>query len=218
MDQSTLFAEEPLAKASVTLDCAKAWMTLVATSCLPLVPSLQNIAPSGWFSKTSPASCRVGPDETLQAFWASSRASASSRRKTDGSQAASSPELTTPMALRGECLTLSLPEYTASLVPSPNDGTVCSLSDVLETGEVPQRYFLSAKACAGILRRAAVRGCVLPPHLLAALKAVAEADTPDADKKMTSTSLPEPSPGMAPVLAGESVPTKRRRIKSSATA
>jgi len=35
---------------------------------------------------------------------------------------------------------------------------VCSLSDILETGDLPQRFFLSAKACAGILRRAEKRG------------------------------------------------------------
>jgi hypothetical protein len=49
---------------------------------------------------------------------------------------------------------------------------VCSLSDTLETGELPQRFFLSATACQGILRRAEKRGKVLPPALETALKAV----------------------------------------------
>jgi hypothetical protein len=49
---------------------------------------------------------------------------------------------------------------------------VCSLSDTLETGELPQRFFLSATACKGILRRAEKRGKVLPPALEQALKAV----------------------------------------------
>jgi DNA (cytosine-5)-methyltransferase 1 len=48
-----------------------------------------------------------------------------------------------------------------------------SLSDVLETGEVPQRYFLSAKACQGILRRAEKRGKALPEALRDALLATA---------------------------------------------
>jgi hypothetical protein len=48
---------------------------------------------------------------------------------------------------------------------------VCSLSDILETGDVPQRFFLSAKACSGILRRAAKRGKSLPRSLAAALRA-----------------------------------------------
>jgi hypothetical protein len=46
------------------------------------------------------------------------------------------------------------------------------LSDVLETGELPQRYFLSARACKGIIRRAEKRGKKLPEQLEAALKAV----------------------------------------------
>jgi predicted nucleic acid-binding protein len=49
------------------------------------------------------------------------------------------------------------------------------LSDILETGGVPRRYFLSAKACAGILRRAAKRGKKLPDLLAAALASVAGA-------------------------------------------
>ena len=44
-----------------------------------------------------------------------------------------------------------------------------TLSEVLETGPVPERYFLSQAACAGILRRAERRGKKLPAHLEAAL-------------------------------------------------
>ena len=55
----------------------------------------------------------------------------------------------------------------------PNDASVCSLSSVLETGPIPQRYFLSARACSGILRRAAKRGKELPEALRHALAAVA---------------------------------------------
>jgi hypothetical protein len=55
----------------------------------------------------------------------------------------------------------------------PSDAAVCSLSDTLETGDVPQRFFLSAKACQGILRRAEKRGKKLPPLLREALEAVA---------------------------------------------
>jgi site-specific DNA-cytosine methylase len=46
------------------------------------------------------------------------------------------------------------------------------LSDILETGDVPRRFYLSAKACAGILRRAEKRGKVLPAALEAAITAV----------------------------------------------
>lgn len=73
-----------------------------------------------------------------------------------------------------ESWTLNTSEWTATLVPYPNAGGVCSLSDVLEArGDVPPRYYLSARACLGILRRAESRGKVLPAPLLAALRAVA---------------------------------------------
>ena len=64
-----------------------------------------------------------------------------------------------------ECWTLNGSEW-------PSDVAVCSLSDTLETGVVPQRFFLSAKACQGILRRAEKRGKKLPATLKEALMAV----------------------------------------------
>jgi hypothetical protein len=70
-------------------------------------------------------------------------------------------------------LTLSTCEWTGLAGLSLNDGGVCSLSDILETGDVPPRYYLSATACKGILRRAVKRGKDLPPLLALALKAVA---------------------------------------------
>jgi hypothetical protein len=57
----------------------------------------------------------------------------------------------------------------------PNDAAVCSLSQVLERGSIPHRFFLSSKACAGILRRAEKRGKELPTQLRLALQAVAGA-------------------------------------------
>jgi len=47
------------------------------------------------------------------------------------------------------------------------------LSETLETGEVPQRFYLSQKACQGILRRAEKRGKQLPDQLRMALESVA---------------------------------------------
>jgi hypothetical protein len=72
------------------------------------------------------------------------------------------------------CLTLNMSEWTATLTPSPSDGVVSSLSDILEEpGGVPERFFLSRKACTGILRRAAAKGKALPPVLKTALERVA---------------------------------------------
>ena len=59
-------------------------------------------------------------------------------------------------------LTLSTSEW-------PSDAVVCTLSDILEA-RVPPKYYLSPKACAGILRRAERRGRKLPELLEAALR------------------------------------------------
>lgn len=54
----------------------------------------------------------------------------------------------------------------------PNVENVSILSSVLEV-EVPEKYYLSPKACSGTLRRAEKRGKKLPPLLEAVLKAQA---------------------------------------------
>lgn len=61
----------------------------------------------------------------------------------------------------------------------PSDAVVSSLSDVLETGDVPLKYYLSPKACRGILRRAEKRGRALPPSLQTALERAAQTTTKD---------------------------------------
>jgi len=71
----------------------------------------------------------------------------------------------------GACWTFSTPEWTASPERLPSGGAVCGLSDVLEeTDESLLKYFLSARACSGILRRAERRGKDLPPLLDTALR------------------------------------------------
>jgi hypothetical protein len=50
-----------------------------------------------------------------------------------------------------------------------SEGVAYLLSSTLETGEIDRRFFLSAKACAGILRQAEVRGKKLPRLLEQAL-------------------------------------------------
>jgi Site-specific DNA methylase len=109
---------------------------------LTLVQLLAAIGPSGWFGRTSPASCHLTADGILEpssGCWQNSG-----------------------MGSPTEFLTLSTSEW-------PSDAAVCSLSDTLETGDVPQRFFLSATACRGILRRAAKRGKSLPSALHEAL-------------------------------------------------
>lgn len=62
---------------------------------------------------------------------------------------------------------------TLNISDSPTDASACSLSSVLETRPIPRRYFLSAEACLGIIRRAAKRRKTLPELLARALRAVA---------------------------------------------
>ena len=64
----------------------------------------------------------------------------------------------------------------------PNVVKESSLSQVLVKGSIPQKYFLSARACAGILARAQKRGKQLPPSLKAAL-----------ERSAKQTIRPEPS-------------------------
>ena len=60
---------------------------------------------------------------------------------------------------------------TVNFTESPNVAVACSLRQVLERN-VPRKYFLSARACLGILRRALKRGRALPQRLEMALRAM----------------------------------------------
>lgn len=153
MQLSMFSAEEHLVSRSPSPGLEKDWLTLAATSCSPILPSLNAISPGGSFGKMSLASCQATEDGILEP---------SSGRW--GNSGMGSPT---------ECWTLNTSEHSHTLGPSHNGGDVCSLSDILETGDVPRRFFLTKKACAGILRRAAKRGKELPLQLARALQAVA---------------------------------------------
>ena len=154
MQKSMSFAAAPLANHSVSPDFGLVLLTRAETSCSPILPSLNSIAPVGWSGKTCPVSCPATEDGTLvpsSGAWANSG-----------------------MGSPTECLTLNTVEHAAFPALSPKEGAVCSLSDVLVAiGDVPQECFLTPKACAGILRRAEKRGKVLPTPLARALRAVA---------------------------------------------
>ena len=77
-----------------------------------------------------------------------------------GEQAAQS--WATGIRSHGECLTLNSGE-------SPNVAVASHLSQILEAQPLP-KYYLSPKACQGVLRRAERRGKELPPILKAALE------------------------------------------------
>ncbi len=71
------------------------------------------------------------------------------------------------LAYAGEYLTLSGLELVS-------DAEESFLSDILETGDLPTKYYLSPKACQGILRRSKERGKTLPERLRLALERQAQ--------------------------------------------
>lgn len=73
----------------------------------------------------------------------------------------------------GESLTPSTLPWLNGVGESFSLPCLVNLSQVLEVEDVHPRYFLSAKACLGILRRAKSRGKALPEMLQAALERVA---------------------------------------------
>lgn len=153
MQMSMFSLEERPVSRSPSQAFEKEWLTPEAISPSPILPLLINIGPSGWSGKTSPASCHQAKDGTLvpsSGAWQNSG-----------------------MGSPTECLTLSTCEWTGLDGLSLNDEGVCSLSEILETGDVPPQYYLSAKACRGILRRADKRGKELPQQLARALQVVA---------------------------------------------
>ena len=66
----------------------------------------------------------------------------------------------------GECLTRNTGE-------SPREENASTLSQIL-IANAPEKYYLSQKACQGILRRASARGKELPPLLKVALERQAQ--------------------------------------------
>ena len=153
--QLTFLSEEPHANHSQSPDSDKDWLTRVATWRSSILELLKDISPIGLFGKTSPVSCHQTEDGILvpsSGRWANSA-----------------------MGGPTECWTLSSAEHTDLNGQCPNVGGVFSLSHILETGDVPLRFYLSKKACQGILRRAEKRGKDLPVMLHQALLAVAVA-------------------------------------------
>ena len=125
-----------------------------------------------WFGKTYPEPSLPTKEET----------SRQSSRKSSGSQSQ-----TLPMCLclrSGQNRDVStmnwedgplLGEYTMlSFGESPREENASLLSQILEDSAHP-KFYLSAKACTGILRRAENRGKTLPEELRLALEAQANA-------------------------------------------
>src|SRR5215469_2415733 len=121
----------------------------------------------GSYSKTSPACSPARADVTLLAWLIHWLGPASVFHTGDGA----TPELLPDRTgfANGLCWTRNTSEFRSG-------GVACSLSQILETGPVDPRYFLSPRACSGILRRAEKRGRQLPDPLRLALEAVADGE------------------------------------------
>ena len=168
--QLTLFAEEHRAKPSAWQVSERDSTTQEADSPSPSSECATTSTPSGSSGNMSQASS-VPRTTPSVAFWEHCREKAVNSNR----QGTSGQTLVVCMAPKGQSLGgASMPNISAW----PNDASVCSLSHVLETKEIPQRFYLSSKACAGILRRAEVRGKTLPPMLRDALEAVVKAESP----------------------------------------
>ena len=126
----------------------------------------------GWYGRTCRGQCRPMAARTSSASSRSSQGSQTQMpqkflclRMVNGqSQDAcwESVGMAQAFPWLGECMTLNTGE-------SPNVVKDCRLSEILEDC-VPQKYYLSSKACLGILHRAERRGKQLPPELEMALR------------------------------------------------
>lgn len=196
--QLMLSLPEPLAKASPSPDCERDWLMRVATWRSDMLNLLANYGRAGWSGRMSPACYQAGrmrrsvlrlknPATLSEKLDALEQSSAVQVMTLDQKSALETlRKLSRPTILTSSPRLLSsgvIPSHGQSLTLNTSTwrsgASVCSLSEVLETGPIPRRYFLTRKACQGILRRAEKRGRALPPALLAALTAAARADTPD---------------------------------------
>lgn len=168
MEELTLFPEDPPAKTFPWLDAVKDWMEQGADCSGTNAASLIRALPLGFCGRTSLELCHPTTEPTLLPCCGASQAHIPGCPMEDGT----TPELSSGRngGLSGGCLTLNGLEW-------PNDAAVCSLSAVLEPIVAP-KYFLSPRACQGILNRSVRRGKKLPEHLEEALQVVAQELTP----------------------------------------
>ena len=133
-----------------------------------LFDALMDARPHGSSGRTSPASS-PSPTTPSVRFWADwSAAMPPSSRREDETGPMQAWFLDPTDAPHGAYWTPS-----TSAWRNDGGGSSCSLAQVLETGKLQTRFYLSSRACAGILRRAEKRGKELPVALRRALEAVA---------------------------------------------
>lgn len=145
MESATLSSEGARVRRSASQDEERVWMTRVVASCSNTHVLLETLNSDGFSGRTSPEYCRRTAGAPLEPY--------SDCWKTAG------------ILSHGECLTLNSSEY-------HRDAAACFLSDILEPS-APRRFYLSPRACRGLLRRARTKERSLPPELEEALLAQA---------------------------------------------
>ena len=89
--------------------------------------------------------------------------------------------------LGGESSMLNISEAPKDYFESPKEGEGYGLSQILQKPEdVPKKFYLSRKACQGIINRSAKRGKPLPPTLKRALEQQIELSTGGGQRSLKS--------------------------------
>jgi hypothetical protein len=127
MEQSTFSWAEPPAKISASADSERDWMESVADCHWNICDWLIVHGPRGWYGRTLPEFCRLTEDGHL--------VPSSGGWRNSG------------MGSPTEFLTLGV-----STFPT-NPASGLSWSQIVETGALPERYYLSARALKGISQR-----------------------------------------------------------------
>jgi site-specific DNA-cytosine methylase len=157
------------------------------SSFMSLRESLKNFDPLGFSSRMFPDFSVQTKEETLQKSSGFSWSSAG-------------------MGFAGVSLTASFSE-------SPNEGAVCSLSDVLES-HVPQRFFLSAVAARGILKRADDAGKTLPTRLERTLRILATKGMAESIPRSSASNQAKPTPASGTTKAQASPASMKHQSSS----
>lgn len=158
MEQLTLWSVEALASLSVSQEKEKD-LTELPVLCGSLSDVLMKSGLAGSCGKTCRGHCRA--------------------RMGRISDASCAPWMNSGMVWRGEYWTHSFSEY-------PKDADVSFLSDVLETRSVQEKYYLSERACRGILNRANRYGKSLPEEMEEALMNVIHSSSDTQDRSISA--------------------------------
>ena len=160
-DQISLL-EEPHVLPSALLDFEKVSVQNEETSHLSLLNWLRDSNPLGSSGKMCPESCHLMEDGTLL----------------PSLEAWQNAGMGSPTGF----LTLSMSEHNDFQELSLKEEDVCLLSDILETGEVQERYYLTQRQCQRILNRAEERDRQLPENLKNTLQEATQTKTTTGEK------------------------------------